>query len=189
MPTLRNIKHSQKTILSLSASKRLRRKGQPRRLQNHPRGENLLDALTYSKQANSIAIVKKEGKKSKWLRSFIMKEEVLILPARRGNVFINGDLNGGFTKLLQRWNAHGTIDREPAYVAFYISDTKSIRAIAEVDYENSRLKEGIIATKDEPIKVNIPIRFKPRTSKKDTLLKFQYTTFRKLIIHKSTDEL
>jgi len=35
MPTLRNIKHSQKIALSLSASKRLRRTSQPRHIQNH----------------------------------------------------------------------------------------------------------------------------------------------------------
>ena len=35
MPTLRNIKHIQKTVLRLSASKRLYRTSQPRHLQNH----------------------------------------------------------------------------------------------------------------------------------------------------------
>ena len=108
-----------------------------------------------------------------------MKEEVLILPARAESVFVNGDLEGDFTKFFRRWSAHGTIDREPAYVAFYISDKKFVGAIAEVDYENSRLKEGIIATRGEPIRVIIPMRFKPQTRKKDTLHKFQIHDFQK----------
>lgn len=118
-----------------------------------------------------------------------MKEEVLILPADPRSVFVNGDLEGAFTNLVKRWNAKGSIVREPAYVAFYIKGTRYVKAIAEVDYANSRLKEGIIATMDGPIRVTIPVRFRPRTQKKDTLRKFQYTTFRKLITHKSTNEL
>jgi len=117
-----------------------------------------------------------------------MKEEVLILPAEPEHVFEDGNLEGDFTEFVKNWNARGSIDREPAYVAFYVKG-QGIRAIAEVDFENSRLKEGIVSTKGEPIRVTIPVRFKPRTARKDTLRKFQYTTFRRLVTHKSTDEL
>ena len=91
-----------------------------------------------------------------------MKEEVLILPARRESVFKDGDFESDFTEFVKSWDAKGPIDREPAYVAFYVKG-KGIKAIAEVDFENSRLKEGIVATKGEPIRVTIPVRFKPRT--------------------------
>jgi len=50
MPALRNIKHSQKTVLSLSASKRLRRTSQPRRLQNHTKRRETLRNLRIVKE-------------------------------------------------------------------------------------------------------------------------------------------
>jgi len=42
MPTLRNIKHHQKTILSLPTSKRIRRTSQQRSIQNHPKRRKVI---------------------------------------------------------------------------------------------------------------------------------------------------
>lgn len=68
----------------------------------------------------------------------------------------------------------------------YVKTTDSIRAIIEIDYEKSKLKQtpALIVPVGSPIPVNIPIRFG-----NDKLEGIRYTTFRKLITHKTTDDL
>ena len=112
-----------------------------------------------------------------------MKEEVAIISARRKWVF---DENGNFTDKIKGKDVFmnpKSFDREPAYMAIFVKGQKSFQAIAEVDYEKSELRNGKIWMKN-PIKVNIPIRFG-----KDKLEGTRYTTFRKLVTHKTTDYL
>ena len=112
------------------------------------------------------------------------KEEVLIVPGKAESVFVNGDWERGFTEYVtNRWDASAPIAREPAYIAIFVSDTKSVQVVAELDYKRSQLDKGLIAM-NNPQKVCIPIRFG-----KDTLQKFRYTTFRKLLTHETTDDL
>ena len=113
-----------------------------------------------------------------------MKEEVIIIPGKPENVFKKGKMDGEFEKYVYNWDAYSAIRREPQYVAYYVTGTNSIRAIAEIDLKKSKLDRGIIAINGEPIRVNIPVRFG-----KDTLQNPRYTTFKKLLTHESTDDL
>ena len=117
----------------------------------------------------------------------MVKEEVILVPGKLHNVFKGGKLDGEFEKYVYEWDIAppGTsIKREPMYVAYFVSGTNSVRAIAEVDLRKSKLNKGVIVISGEPIRVNIPIRFG-----KDTLQSHKYTTFRKLLTHESTDDL
>lgn len=113
-----------------------------------------------------------------------MKEEVIIVPGKRENIFKKGDLDGEFEQYVYNWDTYIAINREPQYVAYYVTGTGTIRAIAEIDYKKSKFGQGIIAIIDEPIRVIIPVRFG-----KDTLQGIRYTTFKKLLTHESTDDL
>ena len=113
-----------------------------------------------------------------------MKEEVVIIPAERKWVF---DENNNFTDRVRGksvFRSRKNLVREPEYVAIYIVGESSVQVIAEVDYEKSDLKNKEIWMKN-PILVNVPIRFG-----RDTLHEnIRYTTFRKLVAHKTTDYL
>ena len=63
MPTLRNIKHLQKTVLRLLASKRLRRTSQSRRLQNNrERNKTLRDfELGFSQKEKRVVALAYSG--------------------------------------------------------------------------------------------------------------------------------
>jgi hypothetical protein len=113
-----------------------------------------------------------------------MKEEVIIVPGKPENVFKRGKLDDEFEKYVYKWDAYTAIRREPQYVAYFVTGTSSIRAIAEIDYKKSDFDKGTIAIIGEPFRVNIPVRFG-----KDKLQNPKYTTFRKLLTHESTDDL
>lgn len=115
------------------------------------------------------------------------KEEIILVPGKPESVFTGGNLDGEFTKFVYEWDIAppGTsIHREPMYIAYFVSGTSSVRAIAEVDSRKSKLNKGVIVIAGEPIRVNIPIRFG-----NDTLQSHKYTTFKKLLTHESTDDL
>jgi hypothetical protein len=117
----------------------------------------------------------------------MVKEEVILVPGKPENVFKGGKAHREFAKYVYEWDIapSGTaIRREPMYVAYYVSGTNSVRAIAEVDLRKSKLNKGVIVITGEPIRVNIPIRFG-----NDTLQSHKYTTFKKLLTHESTDDL
>ena len=112
-----------------------------------------------------------------------MKEEVAVISARRKWVF---DENDNFTDKIQGnsvFKNPKNFDREPQYLAIFITGENSFQVIAEVDYEKSDLNDGKIWMKNA-IPVTIPIRFG-----RDKLEGIRYTTFRKLITHKTTDYL
>lgn len=113
----------------------------------------------------------------------MQKEELLIVPGYRQNVYVNGKIDGRFRGYVKRWQVGLPMKREPQYVAIYVKGTKSVRVIAEVDVKRSNLSAGLLVTHN-PIKVSIPIRFG-----KNLLHGIKYTTFRKLFTHKSTDYL
>lgn len=115
------------------------------------------------------------------------KEEVILVPGKRHNIFKKGKLDGEFERYVYKWSITppGTsIKREPMYVAYFVAETNSVRAIAEVDLVKSKLDKGVIVISGEPIRVNIRVRFG-----KDTLQSHRYTTFKKLLTHESTDDL
>jgi hypothetical protein len=114
-----------------------------------------------------------------------MKEEVVIIDGELRTVYVNGkDLDNGFTDwVMKQWDNPTGIDREPQYAAIYVKGTDSIRVIIEVDSKKSELSKGLIV-QQRVIPVFIPIRFG-----NDRLEGIRYTTFRKLITHKNTDDL
>ena len=112
-----------------------------------------------------------------------MKEEVAVISAERKWVF---DENNNFTDKIKGKSLFRNpvnFDREPQYLAIFITGEGSFQVIAEVDYEKSDLRKGEIWMKNA-IPVTIPIRFG-----KDKLEGIRYTTFRKLVTHKTTDYL
>ena len=109
-----------------------------------------------------------------------MKEEVAIISAERKFVFENNDFSDRI-KGKSVFRNPVNFDREPQYVAIFIKGESSFRVVAEVNYEKSDLRNGKIWMKNA-IPVTIPIRFG-----KDKLEGIRYTTFRKLVTHKTTD--
>lgn len=111
------------------------------------------------------------------------KEELVIVPGKKESVF---NENGYFTKYVDgraEWQVGTPIKGGPEYVAIYVANTNSVQVIAEVNTKKSKLKDGIVAM-ENPIKVSIPVRFG-----KNKLQGITYSTFRKLITHKTTDDL
>jgi len=115
-----------------------------------------------------------------------MKEEVVIIQGEPKNVYKNKkDLEDGFSKwVTQNWSKTTGILGEPQYVAIHVKGEPRIRVIIEIDSEKSKLDQGLIIKKGQPITVDIPLRYG-----KDKLEGIRYTSFRKLITHKSTDDL
>ena len=111
-----------------------------------------------------------------------MKEELVILPTEEKWVFDNGEFSP-IMKGLKPYVSGKSLKREPAFAAILIEGKSEVQVIAEVDYKKSKLEEKEIWLKN-PIRVSILIRFG-----KDTLQGIRYTTFRKLIIHKTADYL
>ena len=112
-----------------------------------------------------------------------MKEEVAIISAERKFVF---DKNTDFTDRIKGKSVFRNpvnFDREPQFVVIFIKGERSFQVIAEVDYEKSDLRNGKIWMKNA-IPVTIPIRFG-----RDKLEGIRYTTFRKIITHKTTDHI
>jgi hypothetical protein len=114
-----------------------------------------------------------------------MKEEVVIISGDIKNVYENGkDLTNGFTNYVyEKWKNPKAILQDPQYAALHVNGTDSIRAIMEIDFEKSDLKNGVIVP-NSVVAVEIPIRFG-----KNKLRGLQYTSFRKLITHVNTDSL
>jgi hypothetical protein len=114
-----------------------------------------------------------------------MKEEVVIINGEPHAVYVNGkDEENGFTHwVMKQWDNPTGIDREPQYAAINVKGTDSIGVIIEIDSKKSKLDKGLIVQK-RVIPVCIPIRYG-----KDKLEGIRYTTFRKLITHKNTDDL
>jgi hypothetical protein len=115
-----------------------------------------------------------------------MKEEVVIINGEPKNVFDNErNFDNGFTKwVTNKWDNPTAILGEPQYAAIYVKGSNSIQVIMEIDSKKSKLDKGLIIPVGSPIPVFIPIRFG-----NDTLEGIRYTTFRKLITHKTTDDL
>jgi hypothetical protein len=119
------------------------------------------------------------------------KEELIIVEGKIGSVYVKGKeetdlIKPEFTEYVtEEWNAHKAINGEPQYVAIHVKGTRSIRVIMEIDHKDSRLDEGHIVPLGKPISVYIPIR----RYGKNKLRGINYTTFKKLITHKSTDDL
>lgn len=115
-----------------------------------------------------------------------MKEEVVIIQGEPKNVYINGkDSKDGFTDwVTKQWDNPTGIRGEPQYVAIHVKGTDAIGVLIEIDSKKSKLQKGLIVPKGKPIAVSIPIRYGS-----DKLEGIRYTTFRKLLIHKSTDDL
>ena len=115
-----------------------------------------------------------------------MKEEVVIINGEPQNVYVNDkDLENGFTDwVMKQWDNPTGIHREPQYAAINVKGTDSIRVIIAIDSKESKLDKGLIVPASTPIPVIIPIRYG-----KDRLEGIRYTTFRKLITHKTTDDL
>jgi hypothetical protein len=112
-----------------------------------------------------------------------MKEEVAIISAEKKFVL---DENNEFTDKIKGKSVFRNpvnFDREPQFLAIFIKGEKSLQVIAEIDSEKSDLRNGEIWMKNA-IPVTIPIRFG-----KDKLEGIRYTTFRKLVTHKTTDYL
>jgi len=103
-----------------------------------------------------------------------MKEELIIL---------NGESD--FKKYLNNWNAKTPILKEPQYVAIHVKGTGLIQAILEIDYKKSKLSQGLIVPKGEPIFVQIPIKKYVGNNLEGS----RYSTFRKLITHETTEDL
>jgi hypothetical protein len=117
-----------------------------------------------------------------------VREEVVIIPAERKWIF---DGENNFTNRMlgkEMFDPHVNLRREPDYVAIMINDENSVQVIAEVDYGRSDLKSRELWVKNA-IKVMIPIRFGKATKHKYTLQGVKYTTFRKLLTHKTTSYL
>jgi len=97
------------------------------------------------------------------------------------------ELNPFINRILGKevFDPHLNLRREPEYVAIMINDEISIQAIAEVDYTKSDLRNRKLWMKNA-IRVMIPIRFGKAPKHKDTLQGIRYTSFRKLITHKTT---
>ena len=122
-----------------------------------------------------------------------MKEELMILNGERKWVFKNGNIPKKFDEkvefaepILKKWTrTHNRgIDREPQYVAIHVKGTKAIWVIGEVDIKKSNLGNGEIAWSGDPIVIYTPTKFG-----RYTLQGNKYTTFRKLITHKSAKDL
>lgn len=96
-----------------------------------------------------------------------------------------------FTKnVTEKWGTnrvkgkHIAIEREPHYVAIHIVEKGFIGVILEVDYQKSKLSEGLVCPQGDPIRVYISIK----KYAKDRLRGIRYTTFRTLITHESAVE-
>jgi len=122
-----------------------------------------------------------------------MKEEIVILNGAPKEVFKGGKIPKEFGEqikfadpILKRWTRKNNrgLDREPQYVAIHVNGTKSIWVIREIDIKRSSLENGEIAWTGDPIVIFTPTRFG-----KYKLRGNKYTTFRKLITHKSTKDL
>jgi len=86
-----------------------------------------------------------------------------------------------FTEFVKgRYNARQTVKQSPQYAAIYVNGEQYIGAIMEID----RIEDKIIIAKGKPVPVYIPIRLG-----KKPFQGIRYTTFRKLITHKTTDDL
>lgn len=112
-----------------------------------------------------------------------LKEEIVLNVAEKKWIF---NKDGSFTDIVQGkkpFIASANLARDPQYIAIPIKGESAVRIIAEIDYSKSDLRTGKIWLQNA-IPVNIPIRFG-----KDTLENIRYTTFKKLVTHKNTDEL
>jgi hypothetical protein len=76
------------------------------------------------------------------------------------------------------------IERDPQYVAIHIVEKGFIGVILEVNYQKSKLSEGLVCPQGDPIRVYIPIK----KYAIDGLQGIRYTTLRTLITHESTVE-
>ena len=119
------------------------------------------------------------------------KEEIVIIEGKIDSVYEKGREETDFIKpefteyVTKRWNVHKAIVGEPQYAAIHVKGTKSIRVIIEIDQTSSTLDKGIIVPVGKPISVYIPIRRYGKNKLRGT----NYTNFKKLITHKSTDDL
>jgi len=111
-----------------------------------------------------------------------MKEEVVILPAEEKWVFENEKFSP-IMKGKRPFKNPLNLNREPQFAAILIKGKSEVQVIAEIDCKKSNLEKREIWLKN-PIRVNIPIRFG-----KDKLQGIRYTTFRKLITHRTADYL
>jgi hypothetical protein len=112
-----------------------------------------------------------------------MKEETAIISSERRWIF---DESGDITDRVKGKSVFKNpvnFEREPQFIAIFIKGENEFRIIAEIDEEKSSLRNGRIWMKNA-LEVNIPIRFG-----KDKLEGIRYTTFRKLVTHKTTDYL
>ena len=115
-----------------------------------------------------------------------LNEDVVVISGEAKYIYANGkDFEDGFSEFVnKKWKNPNPIMRKPQYAALYVSDKNSIGVILEIDQEKSDLEKGIMVSKGWPTPVYIPIRFE-----KNKLQNLQYTTFKNLITHKSTDYL
>jgi hypothetical protein len=112
-----------------------------------------------------------------------MKEEVALIAAENKWIF---DQNGNLTSIMKgqtEFRNPVSFDREPEFLAIFAKGTAMVRVIAEIDREGSGLKEGKITLRNA-VEVDIPLRFG-----RNKLEGIRYTTFRKLVTHKTTDYL
>jgi hypothetical protein len=77
------------------------------------------------------------------------------------------------------------IARRPEYLAIRDPDTFSIELIFEIDLFKSIFEKGQIVPKGKPIKVNLTLQVKNKSSAKHVIW---YASFKKLLTHTSTDE-
>lgn len=123
-----------------------------------------------------------------------MKEEVVIINRESDWVFKHPtealkegrlDLNAEFHEQLKKGLKTAPLKGEPQYLAIHVKGKGAIYAMLEIDYKNSKLDEGEIVPQGEPIHVYIPIK----SYTGNRLEKIRYTSFRKLITHKTSTDL
>ena len=87
-----------------------------------------------------------------------MKEEVVIIQSLTSCRLPSNNLEEGFSKwVIQNWRNTSGILGEPQYVAIHVKGEPRFRAIIEIDLEKSKLDQGLIAKKGQPIQIlNLP---------------------------------
>jgi hypothetical protein len=115
-----------------------------------------------------------------------MKEEVVIIQGEPKNVYKNGkNPKNGFTDwVTKQWDNPTGILGEPQYAVIHVKGTGIIGVLMEIDFKKSKLQKGLIVPESDPVAISIPVRYG-----NDKLEGLRYTTFRKLLTHKTTDEL
>jgi hypothetical protein len=117
-----------------------------------------------------------------------MEDEVVIVEVKPKMFDVRNE-SGNFTFRLcykkELYDVNQPITHKPEYLAIRAPGGIFIEMLFIIDQAKSTFEKGLIVPQGKPIKVSIPLRMVDETSTDHTIW---YTSFRKLLTHRATNE-